>query len=173
MKITLTEALNEIKLIDKKVDSEAKTIMTYITRSDALKDPLQKDGGSPNVLKGRKQAIGDLLTRKVMLRLAINQANLSTMLKIGQTEKSVAGWIVWRREASDIMKDFLTKMRMKITQDRISYQKTQTKEGEKNADMVVNLDELALNDEAMTLKTTLGELDGKLSLHNATTTVEV
>lgn len=70
-KLTLTEALAELKTIDKRIVTKQNNILTYAARQDLIKDPLEKDGGSVKFVKEEKQGMNDLETRKVAIRRAI------------------------------------------------------------------------------------------------------
>ena len=59
-KLTITEALAEIKTIEKRIDKKRQSLQPYIARMDGVKDPLEKSGGSAAFIKAERQAIGDL-----------------------------------------------------------------------------------------------------------------
>ena len=89
MGITITEALAEIKTIGKRIASKQAFIGQYLARQDGVRDPLEKDGGSAEVIKRERQAIGDLETRIITLRQGIQHANDETKVSVvGSFEKS-------------------------------------------------------------------------------------
>lgn len=55
MAITITEALAEIKTIGKRIDSKKQFVTSHLARQDGVKDPLEKDGGSAELLKRERQ----------------------------------------------------------------------------------------------------------------------
>ena len=180
MSLTITEALAEIKTIGKRIEKKRQFVSEYLFRQDFLKDPLENQGGSKSAIDAERQAISDLESRVVTIRRAIQKANEATTVTLNGTSRSIADWLVWRREVAPGQQQFLNAIRGKLGAAR---QQAQQKgiglrvagEVAANAqpqDVVVNLDEKALAAEIETLETTLGSLDGQLSLKNATTIID-
>lgn len=172
--MTITEALAEMKTLIKRIQSKREYVTTYLLRIETLKDPL---GDSKKAIAEEMQAINDLETRLVDLRRAVNFQNDITTIEIEGLSKTIAGWIVWRRDVAPSRERFITQLRSKLNQARDQL-RTQpmyaTKEqSEKPLDMVVNVDEQALNEEAEQIKNILGQLDGQLSLKNATVEIKI
>lgn len=172
--MTITEALAEIKTILKRIQSKREFIETYQYRFDSLKDPLEKDGGSSKAVREAEQAIADLETRAVQLRSAIAQTNSTHKVTLEGIEKSIADWIIWRREIAPSQERFLIGLTSKLAGARQSVvgQKyrwgNEKNENDKPVDLVVNIDEHKLNKDKEQIKNILGQLDGQLSLKNAT-----
>src|SRR4029077_17206699 len=97
-KLTITEALAEIKTIGKRVETKQSQLESYIVRDSRMRDPMEKDGGSAEFIKRERQAITDLQKRVVNLRLAIQQSNMVTKLSLNGTDMTVYEWLIWRRE---------------------------------------------------------------------------
>lgn len=177
MPITITEALATIKTIDKRIAKKNEYIRAFATRQDGYKDPLATDGGSFNVIQREQQAIGDLENEKIRLRRGIAVVNDETDLTIQGTTRSVAEWLIWRREVAPNAQQRLNGLRQVITVARNEAKKnglTVVGPGsvaEKPSDLHVNVNEAKLAGEIEQLETTLGELDGALSLKNATVTI--
>ena len=57
-------------------------------------------GGSVSAIKRELQAIHDLEERMVRIRRAIQHANQVTNVTIGKQARSIADWLVWRRDVS-------------------------------------------------------------------------
>jgi len=179
--ITITEALAEIKTIGKRTDTKQAQLMEYLSRDSRLRDPMEKDGGSVEYIKRERQSIADLRNRIVDLRLAIQQANLATRLKMGEREMSVFEWLIWRREVAPLNQVELGRMWEKIQGTRRLAQQqgfnvTAAAAAVQNSDnqakeIVVNINELELASEREEIEKILGELDGRLSLLNATTMI--
>lgn len=177
--ITITEALAEIKTIGKRIEKKRQFVGAYVARQEIVHDPLANQGGSAKALVEERQAIADLEARIVAIRLAINAANNSTTVLVGSTTRSIAEWLTWRRDVVPGRKQFIAQLQNQLANLRREAQQkgltiTQTvgaQPSDKN--IVVNLDERALATEAEELETTLGTLDGLLSLKNATTTITV
>lgn len=179
MPMTITEGLAEIKTINKRIEKKRQSVMDYLVRQDLVKDPLEAQGGSRKFVTEERQAIGDLLRRIIQIRAAIQRANATTMISVVGEEKSIADWLVWRRECSTGHKSFLDRLRSTFVQARTAAQQkgvavrtTDQTEG-KPTDILVNLDEAALVAETERLEEVLGTLDGILSLKNATVMIEV
>lgn len=184
-KMTITEALQEIKTINKRLEKKRVSVVEYLVRDSRIKDPLEKDGGSEKFVAQERQAIGDLEQRIVAIRTAIQRSNLETVVSLNGHQKTVAEWLTWRREVSAGTASFLKSVAANIKNVRTSVQQkggrivanvAQINEGTGPQDppqIVVNLDEKGILDEQEQLEITLGDLDGKLSLLNATTVVDV
>lgn len=173
LKMTITEALAEIKTILKRIQSKREFVETYQLRLDSLKDPLEKDGGSAKAVAEATQAIYDLEQRIIDLRHAIQYANENTAFEIEGVQRTIADWLIWRREIAPGQERFLTTLtgRLAAARQQVSGQKYQWGKEvsqEKQADIVVNIDETKLNKDKEKIKNILGQLDGQLSLKNAT-----
>lgn len=172
--MTITEALAEIKTISKRIQSKREFIEQYQLRADSLKDPLENDGGSLSSVASAFQAIDDLEIRLVSLRQAIASANDETMITIEGVEKSISEWLIWRREIAPAKEQFLYKLALKLASVRDQLRRQPSSwnkpslEQEKPLDVIVNVDEKKLSDDREQMKNILGQLDGQLSLKNAT-----
>ena len=178
--MTITEALQEIKTIGKRLEKKRSAITQYACRDSRIKDPLEKDGGSVTYIKKERQAIADLEKRIVDIRTAIQRKNLATTLTLHERTMSIAEWLTWRREVSSEQQRFINTLGAGIRKLRDDVQKKGgrliTSEREADAipgEVVVHIDEKKLLEEAEEIESLLGDLDGKLSLLNATTTIEV
>lgn len=173
MKLTITEALAEIKTIAKRIQKNREFVEAFLYRQESRKDPHEKDGGSFQAVKSKRQAISDLENRLVSLRASINHANEITIVTICGESKTIADWIIWRREVSPAHKEMLNS----LSQSLISMRDEARKKGmnvvngaaENDMDIIVNINEKELYDEIEKTEEILGSLDGKLSLINATT----
>lgn len=178
-RLAITEALAEIKTIQKRIEVKRQFVAQYSVRQDALRDPLQNQGGSVAVLAAERQAMGDLESRIVVIRAAIYRANTETEVVVNSVSRSIADWLVWRREVVPGAQKFLVGLRSGLNETRKQAQQKglQMRGAEIPAtsgnDVIVNLDERALASEIESLEAVLGTLDGQLSLKNATTFVEV
>ena len=179
--LTITEALAELNTIQKRIEKKRQFVLGYLTRPDGLRDPLEKGGGSLELIKRERQAIRDLENRHLSIRMKIQQANHATQVRIGNVSMSVAEWLTWRKETAPGVQTFLTQVRG--TLDRVRQQAQQrgnavvsavaTTGDQKPADIIVNVDEQELAVEAEAVEEVLGMLDGKLSLTNATVMIDV
>lgn len=183
--ITITEALQEIKTVGNRLKKKRVAIGTYLARDKRVIDPLASDGGSEKYITQERQSITDLETRIINIRTAIQNSNLSSSLTVGDKTRKVAEWLVWRREVAEDSRAFLVSLTNGINNLRNELQKkggrlvgaaVAINEGNSANDppqMIVNVNEKELLNEQENMEQVLGELDGKLSLFNATTTIEL
>lgn len=174
MSITITEALAEIKTINKRISKKREFVIQYLARQDGAKDPLEKEGGSVVALEKERQAIGDLEQRIVDLRRGIARVNDTTTITLSDKTRTISEWLTWRREVSPDAVKFLAS----INNGLKNLREQSRRQGvnvvgpggttEKPQDLVVNVNESALAAEAEKLQEILGQLDGQLSLKNAT-----
>lgn len=173
---TITEALAEIKTIAKRVEKKQEFITQYLFRQEKVRDPLTKDGGSAQVIAREMQSVNDLLERLVELRRLIHAANADNVLAVKGVSRTMADWIVWKREVAPVQKSFLGGIRQRIQATRADLQRkgmvtVETSAGAKADDIVVEIDEKQLANRIEEMDEVLGTLDGLLSHRNATITV--
>lgn len=178
MPMTITEALAEIKLIDKKVEKKTEAVKTYLVRQNCLRDPFEGEGGSRKVLEQEQQSIRDLLTRKVVLRTAIANANARTTVAVAGDSKTISEWLIWRREVAPTEQKLVADIRgrLEAAKNQVTQRGRTLSSSESVAsldDFIVNIDESKLVKRAEQLEVILATLDGQLSLRNATVSVEV
>jgi len=177
-KLTITEALAEIKTIDKRLEKKRQFVTGYLARQDIVKDPLEKDGGSVTALQRERQAISDLEERKIAIRAAISSVNAASGLTVGKTTRTISDWLVWKREIAPKRQSFLAELRRGIDEIRSQVLRkggsiVESGGGTNQADVVVNINELELSEDIEALEEVLGNLDGQLSLKNAITLVDL
>lgn len=178
MQTTMTEALAELKTLEKRVASKRDYVKMYVARQDIVRDPHEAKGGSRVIIGQERQAIGDLEARRVAIRVAIQAANRATTITIDGITKSIAEWLTWRKEIAPGQKAFLAELQQGIKGLRAKAiqqggQINQPQGGTSPQDWQINLDEGELGAQIEAMETTLGTLDGLLSLKNATTLIEV
>jgi len=180
MRTTITEALQEIKTIGKRIEKKRANLAQYVARDARLKDPLEREGGSVEYVRRERQGLKDLEARIVAIRTAIQRSNLDVQVTIADSTRSVAEWLTWRREIAPASQQFLSQLAAGIKQIREKVQKSGaktisagTEQEAAPGDVIVHLEEKALLDEQEKFETVLGELDGRLSLLNATTVIEI
>ena len=179
MKITITEALAEIKTIGKRLEKKRESVFQYIGRQEGIKDPLEKSGGSEKFIKQETQAIGDLESRIIALRSGIQRTNDVTTVTIGTISRTISEWLIWKRDVLPKSKEFLGKFRQVIQgikdnakrQGNMVVAKGETPQAP--TDVIINMDEAKLASQIENLEEVIGSLDGQLSLKNATTFVEI
>jgi hypothetical protein len=176
MEITITEALAEVPTLVKRIDKKQKFVIDFLARPAAARDPHEKDGTSEVLIAQTLQSIGDLEQRLIDIRSGIARANAATTITIGNKTRTITDWLTWRREVSEGQRSRLNSMASTL---RAVRQKAQSQGGKTTdnqsetavTDWVVNINEKELSDQIEALETTLGALDGQLSLRNATVTI--
>lgn len=177
--VTITEALADLKVIQKRIANKQGFIGDHIARAEQMRDPLAKDGGSPAVIEREMQALHDLREDAVSIRRAIKQANAVTEVTIGSTTRTIADWLVWRRDVAPVEQSFLTglvkfveRARQQATQrGGALVSATANTADTKPTDIIVNVSEVELSKNVEELNALLELLDGQLSLKNATVMV--
>jgi hypothetical protein len=144
-------------------------------------------------LRRERQAIADLEERVIAIRAAIANSNANTHITVGGTTRSVTEWLAWRKEVAPGAGSFLAQLRNRIDQVRqaqargqvprtvgpelaaLSVRATATSSAnrEKAPEIIINLDERQLAQESENHEQILGQLDGQLSLKNATTEIRI
>lgn len=181
-RLTITEALAEIKTIGKRLVKKQAFICENIARQDGIKDPLLRDGGSEAKIASERQSYSDLCLRIIKLRNGIDAANSRELVTVKTVanvhELTIADWITWRREVAPLQRQLLEKMQGILKQAREQAKRQGLGIGTSGTalqptDIVVNIDEGALAASIEEHEEVLGLLDGLLSLKNATTFVDV
>jgi hypothetical protein len=186
MKLTITEALQEIKTLVARIQKKRESVKPYLLRDSRIKDPFDKDGGVEKFIREERQCIGDLEARIITIRTQIQASNINSSLTISDHARSVAEWLTWRREISKGQKDFLQVIWQSIQATRQQVQQKGGRVVAGNAapeaiaytqdvppEVIVGVDEQGLLKEIEAMEETLGVLDGRLSLFNAITTIEI
>lgn len=172
--LTITEGLAEIKTIAKRIEKKNEFVRSYAVRPNVVVDPLAADGGAPAAIQRELQAIGDLEKRLVDIRLAIQKANTETPVTVEGVTKSMSEWLVWRREVAPGRVQRISSLRQGIIASRKTFMERSRQGGVEDVkpeDLIVNVSEQALATEAETIEVILSQLDGQLSLKNATVTI--
>lgn len=180
MKMTITEALADIKTSVARIDKKKQQVNAFLGRDSRLKDPHADIGGSAEFVARERQAIRDLETKIVAIRSAIQKANQNTTVEIEGEVRTVAEWLNWRREVAEGQRKFLGHIMAQV--QNLRTQALQRGQSVKTADdgtltaqgdLIVSVDETKLAAEIDKLERVIGTLDGRLSLVNATTTIEI
>lgn len=178
-KMTITEGLAEIKTVAKRVQSKRSAMLTFQTRLDGLRDPITEEGGSAEYIRRETQAADDLVERIVAIRRGITRASDETAITINGESRSILDWLTWRRDVAPGLQQHLQAQRRQINEARVQASRNGSNvvsaadKAQKPTDVIVNLNETALVKSIEVLEDTLGQLDGQLSLKNATVMIEV
>lgn len=181
--LTVTEALAELKTLDKRISKKREYVKAYVFRQDGLRDPHEKNGGSMEVIGRETQAISDLEKRIVAIRTAIQKTNQTTPLTVCGQTKTIAEWLTWRKEVAPGVQNHIQNLRQVVLNARTTAQRqgagvvsasaVVNNTDSKPTDLIINVDEAGLAKEAEMMEEILGTLDGQLSLKNATIDIGV
>lgn len=179
---TITEGLADIKILTKRIEKKRQHILGFIARPEAMRDPLQPQGGSVEMIRREQQAVHDLEERIVEIRRLISHANNQSTITIRGETRSIFDWLTWRKEVAQATTRYLTTMRTQIDTIRRNAQQRGAKtvsalavnvnQDLKPEDVLVNVDEDALAKQIEDHEAKLGVLDGQLSLKNATIQID-
>ena len=177
-KMTITEALSEINLIKKKLEHKKTAMQTLLIKADHVKDIYESEGGVTKHLQKEFQALSDLRRRFVSLRAAISEANLNHEITVGEKTLSIHDWLTWKREIAKEEQNhanyIVTTVNNYMTQSSKNPQCYDDAEGKKHLvtfTPTVDLAEWVKKQER--LNDLLENLDGQLSLKNATILVSI
>lgn len=177
--ITISEGLARIKLQQKKIEKEVEFVLIHTGLQAGIKDPLEKDGGQPEQVRRRLQAIKDMGEEILRIRKEIARANYETEVTIKRQTRSIADWLIWRREVAPMRKQMLGRIQAQIAKMKADAQRGGMKvvqptgvETAERTDIVLNLSEVEIQEEILELEEILGTLDGILSAKNATIQIE-
>lgn len=175
--ITITEALAEIPTIEKRIEKKKEFILNYLYRQSSVRDPHEKDGGSPVLIAREKQAISDLEERLIRIRSVIQKANSENTITIENQTRTIVDWLTWRREIAPKEQRFLQELMRNINEVRHQAMRQGVSVTDKDrgfsSDYVVNINEQELANNIEKLENILGVLDGQLSLRNATIKIDL
>lgn len=175
---TITEALAELKTLTSRIAKKREHSSHYILRDNRAVDPLISEGGSEAFVDREWQAVRDLESRFIAIRRAIAEANLKTSITIGDFTLCITDWLTWRRDIAPARVAYLRNIHASIQRARKEAQNLVNKTENNPPGMLppallININEASLMKTMETVDQTLSELDGKLSLINATTTIDI
>lgn len=175
--MTITEALAETKTIKARLAKKQEFIVANSLRHGLVVDALAKEGGAEKRLREESQAFDDLLRRLVKIRTEIQSANIRNSLTVEGETKTVAEWLNWRKECAPLERAFLDQIQRTIRDTKTKMIAQAPRDGDGKIDErvvpIVHVSEDALAKRAELVEKILGDLDGRLSLFNATTPIEV
>ena len=177
-KMTITEALSEINLVKKKIETKKKTVLSLLVKAEHQKDIYESEGGAPKFVAKELQSIEDLQIRLMKIRGTISAANIENFITVGERKHSIHDWLTWKREISKDETAFLNNMVTMTKQNLDQFTKNpqcyEDKDGKKQLVVIQsNVDLPALTRKQEQLSELFEKLDGQLSLKNATIVVTV
>ena len=176
MEMTITEALAEIKLVEKKATTKMAFVRGNLVRAKHVTEA--QGGVSRETVAAEVQAISDLQKRLVAIRTGIAKANLETNIIIGERSNNIHGWLSWKREVAEKELSFYKDVFMTVKREMEDSVKNprcwKDDKGEPHiVEFVTNLSYEEYAKKAEVAQDLLEKLDGQLSLKNATTVIKI
>jgi hypothetical protein len=177
--LTITQGLREIKTLHDRISKKRQFVNEHLVRQADRRDPLENDGGQAAVIAREIQAVGDMELRVLTLRRAIAVANLQTPVTVGDRTMAISDWIIWKREIAPREREHQQAMAQQFNAAMLNARRAGVpvvQRGEPpatNLDVIFNFSVAALQEASDKLTRDLGELDGLLSMANATTLIDV
>lgn len=176
-KMTITEALSEINLIKKKIEQKTKTVSQYLVSAEHFPDPYASEGGLEKFLRQEIQSLNDLKRRLTKVRSAIAKANLENEITVNEQTMLIHDWLTWKREIANDTGAFysavISTVNNQVNAATKNPQVYQNKEGKMElVKFKINVDLPSFIKAQEILEQTKEQLDGKLSLKNATILVQ-
>src|SRR5690349_8695386 len=173
--ITVAEALARIAAYRRRIDAKQNLVDAYLLRQASYRDPLGAAGGTAAALAAERDSLRALEEQTILLRRRVQNAYEAAPITFGNRTRSLADWLVWRREVATRRLNFLNALSRRIerARARAARQGGRDLSAAGKADIVVHLNEQELAQESETLAELVGYLAGQLALKNATLTVEV
>ena len=168
-----------MKTLEARKQKKREFVMSHLIRAEAIRDPLEKQGGCVESVKRERQALKDLEERQIAIRSAIQKANHATSITVEGQTRTIQEWLTWRKEVATGQKNFLAGLANGLKNYRAEQQKkgvvvvSASVGGAPENAMIVSIDEGELGAELEKMELVLGTLDGQLSLKNATITIDV
>lgn len=167
----ITEGLAEIKTLIKRIEKNREFIARNFVTTSNVVDPYAESGGLQKKVSETIQATTDLMKRIVKIRSAINTANATNRIKIGDYEQTIGEWLIWRRDILPLLRDW-----ERFLLQNLEQAKTHTLPAnwvEQKVQLIISVDEKEITQYFTNILLTNEELDGKLSLANATIDLEL
>lgn len=169
-KMTITEAMAELKLIDKKIQKKSDFILSNISSSDIVPDSLE--GKGKERIKSEFKSISDLNKEYINIKKAINIANSENNVTINNNTMTIQEWLNW--------KAYVYEREISLLNNTISLLNKKTEpraykdeDGNSKFEVITyNVDDEYISKEIETIMDSYERLDGQLSLKNATIVIE-
>lgn len=176
--MTITEALSEINLVQKKIQKKQETVLANLVKPKHVKDQLEAQGGSKQFIQSEVQAVSDLTRRLVMLRGSIAKANIENSITVSGKTDTIHNWLTWKRDVAQKQIDFYNKTHITVKHelDKLMRQPQVYKDDAGTTHLLEVEPNVEYGDyvkKAEETQEAFDKLDGQLSLKNATITVTI
>ena len=99
----IIECMKELKLIEKKIQSNAEQIQKYASAVTTERYPFDTEVEQRKAVTSLIQSSQDLMREYLKLKTRLDQTNLATMVMVEGTEDSIANWLIVRRKMGQAM----------------------------------------------------------------------
>lgn len=178
--MTITEGLAKIKTLNARIEKKRKFIREHLLHLSREVDPFEKEsGGTPGLLRRELQSVRDMEEYIVTIRDAVRVTNERTPVTVGSTSDTIASMLCFRREIAPTRRKFLESLIQDINSARDEARNrgmtlvTEEAPKERERSIQLMLDEKKIHEELEQVISIMGDLDGALSLLNATTMIEI
>lgn len=170
--MTIQVAMSEIKTIAKRFTAKKTVVTENCCRPSYMTDMLEKEGGATEFIRREMQSATDLHARLLKLRVAVQRKNTEAALTVAGKSRVVAEWLTWRKEVAAQSKSFWADIVQKTNATKQQVERQQLPSGQA-ATLTLHYDFAAATKALDDIEKQLGELDGALSVFNATNTVTI
>jgi len=179
--LTISEALAELKILGDRLAMNAKFVLDHVARDERQRDPFEREQSTAAAqIAQRMDSSRDLRARAVALRRAIALKNFEVRVEIEGVTRSVGEWLIWRREIAKgygaelaALVGHIERLQSTVAQQNLRMRTDNTGSSGEPVRLALMLGLAELQTLREQHQSTLGVLDGRLRVVNATTTIEV
>ncbi len=170
----IIEALKEIPLIEKKINSNCQLITQYASYCSKTGPSFKDKAEQEKELKSLIQSNVDLAKRQLGLKRILAKTNATLTMKINDLELTIVEWLEYKKKAGELMKKTYLALSLVNGSNQLG-QYTNTNQRGLTAEMLENamvercFDEKAKNTAVAIFQDTLDKISGQLEIFNATT----
>ena len=170
-KMTITEALAEIHIIDKRLAAKRNFVLDHAAVDSRLKGTIEE-----KQVNQARQAIRDLEDRRLRIRIVIAKANAETAVTVDSVTMHTDEWLVWKREIYPHSVQHLKSLKSALDGAKNELRALLNKplpDGQPKPGLDFHVSPEGVAQELEDLQATYEKLDGKLSHKNAVIFVEI
>jgi hypothetical protein len=172
--VKIIDALNGLKLTEKKLRQKTEFIAKYAARPTFRDDAFNQKNpaeGETKKVKEAKQACDDLIRQHASLKRDIDYTNLVTMVEVAGKKYSIHELILQKRLLIKLKRNVLSAMNDNAAQMEVSQLRRGDKEGKVNSQVFYNYDIQTKEEELEDLNQLEANVDSALQIANTKTDV--
>jgi len=163
----LIEAMNALKLTEKKLSQQLGIIQRYAARPSFRDDAFGKPGEETKQIKAAIQAANDLIAYHEKIKRQIDYTNMMTMVKIGKQEHSIHSLILHKRTLLKLKVAVYSALSDVQAQQEIAQLRSRSSDQKLNAQVVYNYDLQERESKLTELMELSSAIDSALQIANA------